>query len=118
MNEIAQILRNGSSSYVSWVTTTMQSPETHIQGPYNKTARTQPRSASSTQDGAGPGWYKIPEYNLYGQFMRFIRPGAVRIGTSDPGSEDTTTNVAFKNPMARLSLWSLIKTSGRRTSAS
>jgi glucosylceramidase len=96
MNEIAQIFRNGSSSYVSWVTMTMQSPETHIQGPYNKPPALSP-VLLIRKDGAGPGWYKIPEYNLYGQFMKFIRPGAVRI-ESDPGSEDTTTNVAFKNP--------------------
>ena len=96
MNMIAQIFRNGSSSYVSWVTMTMQSTETHIQGPYDKPPALSPVLLIK-KDGAGPDWYKIPEYNLYGQFMRFIRPGAVRI-ESDPGSEETTTNVAFKNP--------------------
>ncbi len=102
MNEIAQIFRNGSSSYVSWVTMTMQSPETHIQGPYSKPPALSPVLLTK-KDGASPDWYKIPEYNLYGQFMKFIRPGAVRI-ESDPGSEETTTNVAFKNPDGSLVL--------------
>ena len=96
MNMIAQIFRNDSSSYVSWVTMTMQSSETHIQGTYSKPPALSPVLLIK-KDGPGPDWYTIPEYNLYGQFMRFVRPGAVRI-ESDPGSEDTVTDVAFKNP--------------------
>jgi O-glycosyl hydrolase len=96
MNEIVQILRNGSGSYVSWVTMTSQTPQDHIRGPYNKPPSLHPPLLVRTED-AGPGWYKIPEYYLYGQFMKFIQPGAVRIA-SDPGSEQTVTNVAFKNP--------------------
>ena len=96
MDEIAQIFRNGSSSYVSWVTMTTQTSEEHIQGNYNKPPALSPVLLIK-KDGPGPEWYKIPEYNLYGQFMKFIRPGAVRID-SDPGSPETTTNVAFKNP--------------------
>ena len=95
MDEIAQIFRNGSSSYVSWVTMTMQTPATHIQGPYNTPPTLSPVLLIRKDDETG--WFKIPEYNLYGQFMKFVRPGAVRID-SDPGSEETTTNVAFKNP--------------------
>jgi O-glycosyl hydrolase len=96
MDEIAQIFRNGSSSYVSWVTMATQTPQEHIQGPYNKPPALSPVLLTK-KDGPGPDWYKIPEYNLYGQFMKFIRPGAVRI-ESDPGSPETTTNVAFRNP--------------------
>jgi O-glycosyl hydrolase len=96
MDDIAQIFRNGSSSYVSWVTMTTQTSEEHIQGNYNKPPALSPVLLVK-KDGPGPDWYKIPEYNLYGQFMKFIRPGAVRI-QSDPGSAESTTNVAFKNP--------------------
>ncbi len=96
MNEIAQIFRNGSSSFVSWVTMVTQTPQEHIQGPYNKPPGLSPVLLIK-KDGPGPDWYKIPEYNLYGQFMKFVRPGAVRI-ESDPGTPETATNVAFKNP--------------------
>ncbi len=96
MDEIAQIFRNGSSSYVSWVTMADQTPQEHIQGPYNKPPSLSPVLFVKS-DGAGPEWFKIPEYYLYGQFMKFVQPGAVRIEI-DPGSEETATNVAFKNP--------------------
>lgn len=95
-NLIAQYFRNWSSSYVSWVTMATQTPEEHIQGPYDKAGNLGPTLLMKT-DGVGPQWYKIPEYYLYGQFMRFVKPGAHRIA-SDPGTEDTTTNVAFTNP--------------------
>jgi O-glycosyl hydrolase len=94
--EIVEILRNWSSSYVSWVTMATQTPEEHIQGPFDKAGKLGPLLLIK-DDGAGPGWHKIPEYYLYGQFMRFIRPGALRIA-SDPGSQKTATDVAFKNP--------------------
>jgi O-glycosyl hydrolase len=102
MDEIAQIFRNGSSSYVSWVTMTSQSPQDHIRGPYNKPPSLTP-PLLVRDDGSGPGWHKIPEYYLYGQFMKFVQPGAVRIA-SDPGSEETATDVAFKNPDGTLVL--------------
>ena len=102
MNEIAQIFRNWSGSYVSWVTMTTQTPQEHIQGPYNKPPALSP-PLFIKQDGTGPEWYKTPEYYLYGQFMKFVQPGAVRI-ESDPGSEETVTNVAFKNPDGTIAL--------------
>ena len=101
MNEIVQDFRNWSSSYVSWVTMTTQTP-THIQGPYNAPPALSPlllirNNNTLTGTDPNPDYYRIPEYYLYGQFMKFIQPGAVRIG-SDGGSTSTTTNVAFKNP--------------------
>ncbi len=96
MNGIAQLFRNWSSSYVSWVTMATATPEEHIQGTYNKPPALSP-TLLIKDDGEGPAWHKTPEYYLYGQFMKFVRPGAVRI-ESDPGSEETATNVAFKNP--------------------
>jgi O-glycosyl hydrolase len=93
---IVQIFRNWSCSFVSWVTMATQTPQEHIQGPYDRPGKLGILLLMKT-DGEGPGWYKIPEYYLYGQFMKFVRPGAVRV-ESDPGSETTATNVAFKNP--------------------
>ncbi len=101
MDEIVQDFRNYSSSYVSWVTMTTQTP-THIQGPYNAPPALGPalmirKNNTETGTDSNPDYYKIPEYYLYGQFMKFIQPGAVRI-ESDPGSTTTLTNVALKNP--------------------
>ena len=101
MNEIVQNFRNWSSSYVSWVTMTTQTP-TQIQGPYNAPPALSPtllirNNNTETGTDPNPDYYKIPEYYLYGQFMKYIQPGAVRIN-SDGGSTSATTNVAFKNP--------------------
>ena len=100
-NEIVQDFRNWSSSYVSWVTMTTQTPS-QIQGPYNAPPALSPtlmirNNNTETGTDPDPDYYKIPEYYLYGQFMKFIQPGAVRI-SSDAGSTTQTTNVAFKNP--------------------
>ena len=41
-------------------------------------------------------WITTPEYYLIGQFSKFIRPGAMRIGCT-PGDPKTVTAVAFQN---------------------
>jgi len=41
-------------------------------------------------------------YYLYGQFMKFIAPGAVRMASSD--SSGLLANVAFRNPDGSLVL--------------
>jgi O-glycosyl hydrolase len=95
-NLMVQFFRNWSCSFVSWVTMATQSPGEHIQGPYNSPTTLGP-TLLVKNDGAGPQWHKIPEYYLYGQFMKFVKPGARRID-SEPGTEDSITDVAFKNP--------------------
>ena len=42
------------------------------------------------------------DYYIYGQFMKFIQPGAVRIASS--GSAHLPPNVAFENPDGSLVL--------------
>ncbi len=101
MNENVQNFRSACESYVSWVTMTTQTPS-HIQGPYNSPGILSPTLLirnDHTETGADPNpdYYKIPEYYLYGQFMKYVQPGAVCIH-SDGGSTSSTTNVAFKNP--------------------
>ena len=95
MDEIVQIFRNGHRSYVSWVPMSTQNPTEHNQGPYN-TTRTLGPTLLVQANGDGPHWYKTPEFFLIGQFSKFVRPGAVRIESSE-GSGATLTNVAFKN---------------------
>ena len=72
-----------------------QDPSEHNQGPYN-TTRTLGPTLMVQANGDGPHWYKTPEVFLIAQFSKFVRPGAVRIESSE-GRGDTLTNVAFKN---------------------
>jgi glucosylceramidase len=42
------------------------------------------------------------DYHIYGQFMKFIQRGAVRIDSGEP--EKTFGGVAFQNPDGRIAL--------------
>ena len=91
MNAILKIFRNWSCSYNWWVTMLDQNAKPN-NGPFAS------GPTLLIQDTANPDhtWF-IPEYYLFGQFTKFIRPGARRI-FSQYGSVDTVTNVSFLNP--------------------
>lgn len=85
---IADLFRNGCHSYNSWVIMIDYDGKPN-NGPF-KTKRTciQPK-----RDGSGVDYHFT--YYSYGQFMKFIRRGAVRIGST--GGNRRFTNVAFQN---------------------
>jgi glucosylceramidase len=90
-DRMAQYFRNYASSYNAWVTMLDSNIGTHqwlgIPGP-----------TMFVQDAAEVNRYwQTPEFNLLGQYSRFIQRGAVRIG-STYGSPETVTNVVFRNP--------------------
>jgi len=86
---IANLFRNGCRSYNSWVIMIDYDGNPN-NGPF-KTKRTaiQPR-----RDGTGVD-YNFSYYG-YGQFMKFIRRGAHRIGSTE--GTRRVVNVAFQNP--------------------
>jgi len=90
-DRMAQYFRNYAASYNAWVTMLDSRIGTH------QWVGT-PGPTMLVQDAAEPNRYwRTPEYYLLGQYARFVRPGAFRI-ESTYGSEDTVTNVAFRNP--------------------
>ncbi|WP_162030363.1 MULTISPECIES: glycoside hydrolase family 30 beta sandwich domain-containing protein [unclassified Lentimonas] len=96
MDAIVQLFRNWSTSYMNWVTMTTRTLDEHNQGPYNNADILSPTMLVQ-EDGYSKEFYKTPEFYLYGQFSKFIRPGAVRIDSS-AGTPETVSNVAFRNP--------------------
>lgn len=96
MNEIQQYFIHGSQSYMYWVAMTTRVLDEHNQSPYNNIIELSP-TLLIEKESDSPEYYATPEYYLIGQFSKFIRPGAVRIGC-DYGSIDKVTAVAFKNP--------------------
>lgn len=92
---IVSLLRNWCRSYNSWVIMIDYDGKPN-NGPFKTTRTTiQPR-----RDGSGVD-YNF-DYYEYGHFMKFIKRGAVRIGSSEPAAE--VTNVAFRNPDGELVL--------------
>lgn len=87
--KILSYFRNGSRSYNSWVVM-IDYDGLPNNGPF-KTKRScvQPR-----KDGSGVDYHL--SYYTYGQFMKFIKRGALRIESSEIGRR--TANVAFLNP--------------------
>ena len=85
-----------STAYISWVTMLPQSVGEANKGPYSKLGIVGPTMLIQEQ-GDSESWYKTPEYWLMGQFSKFIKPGAVRIG-SQPQTAGKLETVAFKNP--------------------
>ncbi len=88
--------RHWSTAYISWVTMLPQEVDEANQGPYNKPGVVGPTMLIQ-EKGDSNNWYKTPEYWLTGQFSKFIRRGAVRIGSS-PETINHMENVAFQNP--------------------
>jgi len=87
--EIVEFLRNGASTYNAWVTM-IDSEGKPNNGPF-KASRTCVMLDSKSVEIT----YNF-EYYMYGQFMKFIQRGAVRI-ESGASSKDFA-HVAFKNP--------------------
>jgi glucosylceramidase len=89
-DRMARYFRSYASSYNAWVTMLNSKIAPHqwpgVPGP------TMFIQAAEEADC----YWRTPEYYLLGQYSRFVRQGAVRIGSSY-GSVDTVTNVAFRN---------------------
>jgi len=86
---IIALLRNWCSSYNAWVTMI-----DHDGKPNNGPFKTTRSAIQPRRDGSGLDY--TVEYYTYGQFMKFIKRGAVRIDSS--GGEAVPPNVAFRNP--------------------
>lgn len=96
MYDIQQYFWNWSQSYMYWVAATTHQLDEHNQSPYDRIGELSPTLLIET-DPQEPGFTRTPEYYLLGQFARFIRPGAVRIGC-EKGTPDSVTAVSFQNP--------------------
>ncbi|MBM3849775.1 MAG: hypothetical protein FJ396_06225 [Verrucomicrobia bacterium] len=93
-SQIISYFRNWAGSYNAWVTMIDRNGKPNISGFHE---------CSPTIVVLDPTSLAVEyrsDYYLYGQFMRFIRPGAVRIGTSSTSSG--VSNVGFRNPDGRL----------------
>ena len=84
----AQYFRNGSISYVSWLTMLDQDGQPN-NGPNSDKPRRFVRS--------GDTYWATPEHFLFGLYSRLVAPGAHRIASA-PGDPSRVTDVAFENP--------------------
>lgn len=86
--QVLRILRNGARSYNAWVTLIdhrkQPNPGPH---PCSLTAVVLHSDTLKTE-------YRF-DYYMYGHFMKFIQPGAVRLDST--GSKDLPTHAAFRN---------------------
>ena len=92
---LISLLVNGASSYNAWVTMIDDQGKPN-NGPFRASntcvmLKTNPLSAE----------YRL-DYYLYGQFMRFIERGAIRVEVSSPDVQCPV--VGFKNPDGKLVL--------------
>lgn len=86
--QIMEFLRNWASAYHAWVTV-IDTEGNPNNGPFKTTdtcVTLDPKSLTVS--------YHF-DYYMYGQFMKFIRPGAVRIESTAP--EGPLSHVAFRN---------------------
>jgi glucosylceramidase len=90
VDRVAQYFRNGSTSYVAWVTMLDQHGLPN-RGPNSEKPRRFVRSLDSDD------YWATPEHFLFGLYSRFVHTGARRIA-SDYGDPSTVTDVAFVNP--------------------
>ena len=88
--EIISYFRNWSCSYNAWVTMIDHQGKPNISGFHDCDPTIIVLNRESLQTD-----YRA-DYYIYGQFMKFIQPGAVRIASS--GSTQLPPNVALKNP--------------------
>lgn len=86
---IIRILRNWARSYNAWVTIIDDKRQPNP-GPHDCSLTC---IVLNTADLSLE--YRF-DYYMYGQFMKFIKRGAVRVGSSE--CEESFANVAFKNP--------------------
>ena len=92
---IVSLLRNWCRSYNAWVTMIDYDGNPN-NGPFKtKSSCVQPR-----RDGSGVDYHFT--YYSYGQFMKFIKRGAIRIGSTEGTQE--LANVAFLNPAGEIVL--------------
>lgn len=94
-DRMARYFRNYASSYNAWVT--MLNSEI---APHQWLGTPGPTMFIQDAKTADHYW-RTPECDLLGQYSRFVRHGAVRIG-STYGSPGTVTSVAFRNPDGEL----------------
>lgn len=92
--QIVDILRNWARSYNAWVVMLDEDRKPN-NGPHNASQT----CVELLRDGTVR--YNF-DYYMYGHFMKFIRPGAVRLGS--PEGSFRFTNVAFRNPDGRCAL--------------
>lgn len=93
---IADILRNWSRSYNAWV----------VMLDEHRKPNRGPHSASATiieLKDTGAVEYRN-DYYLYGQFMKFIPRGAVRVESDNPEGKRLFSNVAFRTPGGKMVL--------------
>lgn len=92
--EIIEFFRHGARSYNAWVTLIDHHGQPNVSGFHDcdPTIVVLNRDTLQTEYRA--------DYYLYGQFMRFIRPGAVRVESTGPGSR-TFAHAAFLDPDGR-----------------
>lgn len=90
-NDIITWFRNGSESYNSWVTML----DSNI-SPHQWVGTPDPTLFVKDADSQD-GFWCTPEVYITGQFTKYIRPGYVRIDSTE-GSSSTINNVAFQNP--------------------
>jgi glucosylceramidase len=81
--------RNWSQSWSDWVTVSDETGDNN--GPWELTGLVINSSTDANAITYTSGYYH------FGQFSKFVRPGAVRIA-SDEGSGSTVRTVAFRNP--------------------
>jgi glucosylceramidase len=94
--EIISCFRNWSRSYNAWVTMIDHQGKPNVSGFHD----CDPTIIVLNRDALKPEYRA--DYYVYGQFMKSILPGAVRIGSSSPSG--APANVAFRNPDGSLVL--------------
>lgn len=88
--QIISYFRNWAGSYNAWVTMIDRNGKPNISG-FHECSPT-----IVVLDPASLAVEYRSDFYIYGQFMRFIRPGAVRIGTT--ATSGGVSNVGFRNP--------------------
>jgi glucosylceramidase len=94
--EIIDYFRNWARSYNAWVTMIDHQGKPNVSGFHD----CDPTIIVLNRNTLQPEYRA--DYYIYGQFMKFIRPGALRIGTSAPSAGPAS--VAFRNPDGSLVL--------------
>ena len=92
VDRVAQYFRNGSISYVAWVTMLDQHGLPN-DGPNSEKPRRFVRSIEYT----GDEYYATAEHYLFALYSKLVQRGA-RVVASDYGDPRTVTDVAFANP--------------------
>ncbi len=94
--EIISYFRNWSRSYNAWVTMIDHQGQPNVSGFHD----CDPTIIVLNRDTLTPEYRA--DYYIYGQFMKFIRPGALRIASESPAKGPA--HVAFRNPDGSLVL--------------